>query len=527
MIRMQKMLFALLLCSVSFSKAHAQIDVQHYDFNLLLSDASDTLQGTATINIRFTQATDRFFLNLTSIRHGRGMQVLSVQEGAQTLSITHTHDTLWIASSNAFEKGSLHQIVVRYNGVPSDGLIISKNRWRNRTFFGDNWPNRAQQWLPCNDRPDDKATVAFTVAAPSTYKVISNGVLISKTNLGNNQTRTSWRELKLIPTKVMVVGVANFAVKSFADSSVVPVSAWVFPQDSSAVFRDYALATQALRFLNDYIGPFPFEKLANVQSTTIFGGMENASCIFYDERLAKGDGSMEAIIAHEIAHQWFGDAATEKSFAHLWLSEGFATYMSHLYLEKKYGGDTLKNRLRDDRQKIVRFVRQWPFPVVDSVSALMNLLNANSYEKGSWVLHMLRRQVGDSVFQKIIRTYYSNYKYRNADTWDFEKVADSVSGKNLQPFFQQWLFTPGVPQLQLRWKWADGRLSVTVQQQQHQPFVFPLTIGLMNSDQPVMLTFNITKATETFSVPLAAKPTGVVLDPDVNLLFDGTVSESN
>jgi aminopeptidase N len=140
----------------------------------------------------------------------------------------------------------------------------------------------------------------------------------------------------------MVIGAAKFAVKLYDDSPKnIPISAWVYPQDSVTGFRNYSPAPAIVKFFSDYIGPYPYNKLANVQSTTIFGGMENASAIFYDEESAEENKPIESLLAHEIAHQWFGDMASEKSFSHLWLSEGFATYLSDMYLESKYGVDTL------------------------------------------------------------------------------------------------------------------------------------------------------------------------------------------
>lgn len=512
-------LYVILLVLQTFSKTHAQIDVQRYKIRLQLSDASDTIKGVAEIQIKFLMPVKEFRLQLahTQPATGKGMRIDTVS-GNSVLHFAHLMDYIHIELKKESAKDEIQTFSIAYAGIPADGLIISKNKWNERTFFSDNWPDRAHQWLPCNDRPDDKAAVEFLVTAPDQYKVISNGTLLEEKSLDGNRKAAHWNEETQIPTKVMAIGVARFAVKEFADSSITPVSAWVYPQDSAKGFYDYALAPEILKFFSDYIGPYPFEKLANVQSKTSFGGMENASCIFYAEKTVTGDRKTEALMAHEIAHQWFGNSATEQNFAHVWLSEGFATYMTHVYLEKKYGRDTLLKRLEEDRNAIIRFSKQWPNPVVDSLSDFTDLLNANSYEKGGWVLHMLRREVGDSIFQNIIRTYYNQYKFGNADTWAFEKVAEAVSGKELTPFFDQWIRQPGLPKLRFERR-REGNTTRLKIIQVGKEYHLPLTLFLIgNGGRVVKHNMQLTNRETEFK--LLGFNTTVFPDRDVQLLFE-------
>lgn len=516
---MYRSIFILLFLLLQLpADAQSPIDVLQYKFSLQLTDASDTLKGTANITVRFLENTKQFSLNLASVKNGKGMQVLSVMSNGKTFSNTHATDTLFIYSEPAFQKDSAQTFSITYAGIPADGLIISRNKYNDRTFFADNWPNRAHHWIPCNDQPADKAPVEFEVTAPAQYSVISNGALIGETVLPNNQKFTRWKEAVPIPTKVMTLGVARFAVKQFNDSTIIPVSAWVYPQDSTKGFYDYALAPGIVKFFTGYIGPYPFEKLANVQSKTIFGGLENASAIFYGENTITGNGKPEALIAHEIAHQWFGNSATETGFAHLWLSEGFATYLTHLYLEQKYGRDTLIKGLQKDRNEIIEFSKESSKPVVDSQSSFMELLNANSYQKGSWVLHMLRGEVGDTVFRTIIRMYYELYKGGNADTWGFEKVAEEVSGKELSWFFQQWLYRPGIPKIRLEKKRQGSTTTVKIIQT-GTPYQLSLTIGLIGDGGRVVKQKLLLKSAEA-EMKLPGINTNVLLDPDTELLFE-------
>ena len=521
-----KIILSFFLTLFGFCALAQDIDVQHYKYDLMLSDATDKVRGEAEITVTVKPGVKNITLDFVQQNAaGKGMKVEKVTgTGVSSFSQKENHLTISLAKPAAKEQEVVATII--YSGIPADGLIISKNKYGERTFFADNWPNRAHNWIPCIDRPDDKATFEFIVTAPDHYEVVSNGKKTEETALSENRKRTHWVEDVSLPSKVMVIGVARFAVKQFDDSPAeVPVSAWVYPQDSTKGFYDYGIAPSILKFFSSYIAPYPYNKLANVQSKTIFGGMENASSIFYAESLVTGDRKIEDVIAHEIAHQWFGDMASEKSFAHLWLSEGFATYMTDLYFEKTYGIDAANNRLRKERNEVIEFMQKTNHPVVDSTTNLMSLLNANSYQKGAWILHMLRKEVGDSTFHQIIQTYYQQYKGGNADTRDLEKIAEKVSGKDLKRFFDQWLYLPGIPSLKLQWHYENGMLDIDVQQTGKNIYRFPLTIACHTNTGWNFTTLNIANQKENISVQLGARPTELILDPHVSLLFEGSVSE--
>jgi aminopeptidase N len=523
-----------LLCTISltfsvlFSHAQRSIDVLHYKFSIDLNDNNDTIYSTTEIQVNFLAAVNSFSIDLALLKgNGNGM-ILDKTTGPSVTGFSKEKEKFIINLSSASKANDTASFSIQYHGIPADGLIISKNKYGHRTFFADNWPNRAHNWLACIDDPADKASFEFIVKAPSHYQVISNGIQVEESNLNNNYKLTHYKEDVPLPTKVMAIGVADFAVNYAGNMDCVPVYSWIFPEDREKGFYDYAQAKEIVQFFNNYIGPYPYKKLANVQSKTIFGGMENAGAIFYAENSVTGDRTNEDLMAHEIVHQWFGDMATEKSFAHLWLSEGFATYLTDVYLELKYGIDSMKRRLRGEREEAIAFGKTAANPVVDVASDYMSLLNANSYQKGGWVLHMLRRHIGDALFQKFIKTYYDKYKGSNADTDDLRKVAEEVSGKKLESFFKQWLYTPGNPQLSVNWKYLtkEKKLSVTVTQLQKTTFNFPLEIKLnFTTVKSKLQTLNISKQTETFVFPIAEKITKIELDPNTNLLFSGTVNE--
>jgi aminopeptidase N len=285
---------------------------------------------------------------------------------------------------------------------------------------------------------------------------------------------------------------------------------------------------EILPFYIKNVGPYAYRKLANVQSKTIFGGLENANTIFYSEGSVGGKRKSEALIAHEIAHQWFGNMATEKTFAHLWLSEGFATYMTILYLENKYGKDTAVSMLQQDRREVIAFAKTSNRPVVDTTHNYMELLNANSYQKGGWVLHMLRKELGDSLFWKSIRKYYATYAGKIAGTDDLRRVIESVSGRNFELFFSQWLHTPGIPQVHASWQYdtRNKEITFTVRQLQTTAFTIPLEIEwILPGGTPTRKTLLLDGREKSVTYKVAAKPVRVNLDPDTALLFEGNLEE--
>jgi len=532
---MNKRFFILMVLLSSARVAIAQqlpdIDVLHYRFELSLEDSTDSIEGNATVRFKSLAPVNRITLNLTSPDAGKGMRVSAVKLNNQVINYQQMDNKLVMNLSKTLKVGDIAEINVLYAGIPTGGLIISKSKFGQRTFFGDNWPNRAQNWLPCVDEPRDKASVEFLVKAPEHYKVISNGILQEESHLANNRKLTYWKEDVVLPTKVMVIGVADFDVQLSGTVSGIPVSSWVYPENRKEGFYDYGVGPGILSYFIKTVGPYGYKKLAHVQSKTTYGGLENAGAIFYAERSVTGTRSSESTVAHETAHQWFGDMATETEFAHLWLSEGFATYMSALYMESRYGHDTLVSTLKKDRLRVINFYKSYQQPVVDTYATdYMKLLNANSYQKGAWVLHMLRIKLGNDMFYKSVRKYYATFAGKNANTDDLRKVVERVSGENLQSFFQQWLYTAGHPDLDVTWTYIPGKktVQITVAQKQAHVFLFPLEVQWKSTaaGKEVISRFNITKKKQVFTFSAGSKPVGMILDPNTNLLFEGSIHEA-
>lgn len=523
------LLLFIIISSTVYAQKHyerlAAYDIQHYRFELTLSDETDQINGIAHVTVKFKKDTDTFSLDLVSKKGEKGMEVVAVMSDNKPLKYEHTNNEVSIAS-NA-KKGAIKTYLVVYKGIPQTGLIIAKNKFGDRTFFGDNWPDRGHHWLPIVDHPADKATVEWVVTAPSHYQVIGNGRLKERTNITDDLTLTHWASDVALPTKVMVIGAARFAIQESGELYGVSISSWIYPQDREKGFYDYALAVPITDWFINHVGPYPYAKLANVQSKTQFGGMENASNIFYSEKSVTGNRTSETLIAHEIAHQWFGNSASEANWHHVWLSEGFATYFTNLYMEQKYGRERLVQMVQQQRENVIAYSKENRVPIVNpAIEDYMKLLNTNSYQKGSWVLHMLRKKVGDEVFWKSIRAYYQRFTLSNAYTSDLKEVFEKHSGLNLDDFFKQWVMQAGQPELKISWSYGNEKIEMHIDQTQAENFSFDLEIDLVYADgSKERKTVRVDQKNQIWKPRLSAKPVEIILDPDSWLLFEAKMSE--
>lgn len=506
----------------NYKQRFNEIDVKHYNLAIEVNDSTNNIKAKMTVSLSFKQLVHEFHLDLVQKDStGKGMSIASVFQNNDSVQFIHSADKITI-HPNAIKTDSIYNYEINYSGIPKDGLIISENLHGDRTFFADNWPNRAHNWFPCVDHPSDKATVEFTIKAPSHYQAIANGYLFEETNLSNDLKLYHYKTVVPLPTKVMVIGVAQFAVQHLGETHNIPVSTWVYPQTKDQGFYDFANAKNILNFYIENFGEYPYQKLANVQSKTQFGGMENAGAIFYAEKYVKGERNFEDTIAHEIVHQWFGNSASETDWPHLWLSEGFATYFTDLYIQETEGEEAFQQRIKEERETVLNFYQKKQTPVIDTDNKnLMSLLNANSYEKGAWVLHMLRKKLGYETFWKGIRTYYEKFKLNNATTNEFKNVMAEVSGKNLDVFFTQWLQKAGHPILKTSWIYSNNTLRLIVSQTQKISFQFPLDVKIIYTDGTSEIkTIEISEIAIPYQIETKGEVKEVNFDPNTWLLFE-------
>lgn len=515
----------LLTCATTYADTYPRqpgIDAIHYVFRLSVDDSSNRIAGETTFTLRLTQTVPEVVLDLTSAVDGKGMTVSDVVAAGRSVTFRHAADRLHVPLPAA-RAGEELQVVVTYSGVPANGLRLIENIHGERTMFSENWPNRARQWLPMIDHPYDKATGEFIVTAPAHYQVVANGILIEELDLPGGARRTHWKQSVPIASWLYALGVARFAVHHYDVVRGIPQQVWVFPQDRERGREIFEQAgRRAFEFFSDWIGPYPYEKLAHVQAAGIGGGTEHATAIFYGE---KGVASGRAPVVHEVAHQWWGNAVTESDWDDVWLSEGFATYFTHLYTEHFSGRDAFVRNLRADIQTIVNAQKAAPDqPVIHrNLSDMTRVLNRLVYQKGGWVLHMLRGTIGTDTFRTGIREYYRRYRDGNASTDDFRQVMEQTSGVQLSWFFDQWLKRPGMPELRGTWRYDSGTKQVHVELAQVQngaPYRLPLEIGFVPATGPQRIErVELTGVSGQFAFTADSEPASVTLDPGTWVLM--------
>jgi aminopeptidase N len=511
-----------------------KIDVLNYQFKIELSDTTDEIKCEVTIDVRYLgDGIESLRLDLVKASEtleNKGMTVSAILSDGKELNYSHEGDELKIKLPTSSKTNQRTQYTINYSGVPASGLKIADNKYGDRTFFSDNWPDKGRNWLSVIDHPYDKATSEFIVEAPACYQVVSNGLKIEETDLANGNRLTHWKQSVPIASWLYALGVAKFAVQEVDQFDHKSIQTWVYYQDREKGFYDFAEPTKkVLEFYSDYIGPFSYEKLANIQSNSVSGGMESASAIFYSENSVVGDRNerWRNVVIHEIAHQWFGNSVTEYDWDDVWLSEGFATYFTLLFIEHEYGRDAFMEGLAASKKRVADFHEKNPdYRIIhDNLSDMEKVVSSQTYQKGSWTLHMLRGLMGTDNFWKGIQAYYAKYQNLSASTVDFQREMEEASGLDLSQFLEQWLYKPGALVYEGNWKYnaKDQEIKITLNQVQDDGSLFkmPLEVALQfkgGKTQIELLTVN--EKNNEFTLKVDSEPEDVILDPNNWVLME-------
>ena len=527
-------------CGVAYGvRVERQIDTwqpKHYVVSLTLNDQlSQIVAGSARIDVLVLKQTSLIDFDFGDLKTSK------VTVDSKTASFTHKNGKLEITLSAPASPGTKLVIEVDYSGKPKDGLIMTADIDGTPSAVGDNWPNRVHHWIPTFDHPSAKATVTFNVTAPAQDDVVANGKLDRVETTANGTRTWTYSEGVPIPPYCMIIAVGQFARFEPSGRAPVPISYYVPKSQGSLALKGFAPTIPSLEYFNELIEPYPYEKLAMIVGATQYGGMENSSAIVFTARIfePRPQAQISApygiprglvnTIAHEIAHQWFGDSVTESTWSDLWLSEGFATYFAGLFLQRSEGEAAFQDYMKRAADDVFEFEKKKSAPIFDrDTENLMEILNANSYQKGGWVLHMLRSSLGDDVFFRGIRSYYSAHKEGTATTEDLRAALEKASGKDLSGFFKRWIYESGHPKYQLSWEWRQKREVRLVLRQLQSTSAFldhvPITITTASGKRDVILKPSGKEVVET--VQLTEMPRSIEIDPRNTLLKEATVARA-
>ncbi len=499
-----------------------KIDVTHYNIEIDLNTKEQKIKGDVIIKGKLLSND----LHEIDLNFYDNMQILELKVNDQNSDYFFPKKTkLVIPLAQALKDSFKVEIV--YEGKPQregfGGLIFGKYKGKS-VVYNLSEPNYASTWFPCNDLPTDKALMDMEITNDTSDVSVSNGILVDSTINGSRKTY-HWKTIYPISTYLIALYSADYdrfteKYVSQDKSDTMTIYYYAFPQQLKAAKIDFSGHAQMIDFFAKTFGEYPFikEKYGVAEFLWSAGAMENQTITGIGANFVGGKNFFKDIYVHELSHHWFGDAVGLKSWKDIWLNEGFATYCEALYYEHLSDKRALESTMRSDFED-------------DFSGTLYNptsLFNTTVYDKGAWVLHMLRWEVGDSTFFKILRTYYNTYKYKNASTYDFENICNKVSGQNLDKFFNEWVFKgTGDLDLQYNWRIKSGvpvdTVFVDLQQTQsgYDTYYFPIEIELKGKNNySTSGRYYITSHDTTLAIAVKGKPTDVVLDPHSWLLVN-------
>jgi len=484
-------------------------DVHYYDLDLTPNPATKVLTGTVRMKASVVQGP----LSTVDLDFYANLAVDYVTSGGSVASWSRSGDVLTVNLDRAYATGELLDVVVAYHGAPSAAGYFGFSTANSRNLIWSlSEPFGARTWWPCKDAPEDKAdSVDIRVTVPSGMITASNGTRVEATDNGTVAV-TRWRERYPIATYLVSLASYPYTVTTdhyrYSPTDSMPIQFFNFPESVAGAATVQAKVKDMIAAYAGYFGEYPFvaEKYGHAQFL-FGGGMEHQTCTSLGVYI-------EYVVAHELAHQWWGDLVTCRDFHHIWVNEGFATYCEALWAEATSGLAAYHEDLSFNK-----YFGSGTIYVPD-LSDDGRIFDSNlSYNKGSWVLHMLRRVLGDPAFFAALRQFYDQYGYSTATTEDFRDVCEAVSGRDLDAFFQQWIYGEYYPRYRSSWTSApaEGGYDVTLsleQIQSWQLFNMPLDVTISTAAGEQTFVVQDSLAAQTFTLHVDTAPKAVAVDRD-------------
>jgi len=468
-----------------------KIDIKFYELNLDIDFNSSRIRGSVTVN----GVIGNIYPDFIELDLYDNMTVDSILQNNIPILYLHENDMLKIPLSDiTLDDENLFSLTIFYQGTP-DHCGAGGFKFDEHQNIGHVWTLSeaycARSWWPCKDDPSDKAdsvNIIISVPLEPAYIVASNG-LLSSTTINNNKKTYFWKER--YPITTYLVSLAIYPYTKWVDQYVSPISSdtmliehYVFPDRYEASYPNYSLTKDMLSFFSELFGEYPFisEKYGHADFTW-GGGMEH-------QTLSSMGSFSQNLMVHELGHSWWGNLITCKTFNDIWLNEGFARYCQALWAEHMYGREAYFDFMNNHAYYGAGTI------YVENPSSNSQIFSAGlSYNKASWVLHMLRHKVGETMFFDILKSYASNdsLSYNAASTSDFQKVCEDISGLDFEQFFQQWIYGEKYPKYELSW-WHEGNGIYNVKIDQVQSYNFfsmPIDLKFSGSAGPILVDTTI------------------------------------
>ncbi len=514
-----------------------KVDVRHIRLEVALDFRRKSIAGTAT-HVFTPILGDLATLELDCV--DLEVRRVRMKGTRRPLRFTLVENVLSIRFPRPLPAGRKAEVSVEYSGVPRRGLYFCGPDADRPDQLVQAWTQGqdqdARHWFPCYDYPNQKATTEVIATVPSHMKALSNGKLVRRTVDAARKTATfHWRQA--IPHVTYLVTLVAGEFETYSEKwRDVPMTVWAPPGRLADAKRACGKTRRIMEFFSRSTGaPYPYEKYDQVfVQDFIFGGMENTTATTLTDsalldRRCFLDNTMDSLVAHELAHQWFGDLVTCRDWSHGWLNEGFATFFDALFREHDLGRDEYllnilalrDNYLAEDGGHYRRAI------VCKDYRDPVEIFDRHLYEKGALVLHMLRDLLGEDLFWRCIRRYVAKHRGGNVETIDLRRAVEEETGRNLESFFSQWVFRAGHPDLKATYAWDEKRKAATISVKQVQGtdddtperFRMPLSIAFgTGGRRSVVLEVELKDREHSFEMKLAARPKWVNIDPGFRIL---------
>lgn len=512
-------------------------DVLHYLIRTRFDVPAKTVIGDETITLKpLAPGFNSFALDASDMQ----IESVTLSESNVTLQWAQPPDKLFITLDRAYGPADSLSVRIQYRARPRRGLFFVTAR-NGQTFsrpaqiWTQGEPEDNHRWFPCYDYPDDKATTEQYITTSNSEIAISNGALVETVNNADGTRTFHWTMNQPHSIYLTSLVVGDY-VKLTDVYKNIPLEYYTYHGTEKTALRAFSETPEMMQLFAELLNyEYPYNKYAQtIVQAFFFGGMENITATTHADTeilISTGEkpsASTEELISHELSHSWFGDLVTCKSWKHLWLNEGFATFMEAVFKEHKEGRDAYLLQMRENARVYLLEDRvRYRRPIVyDRYRTATELFDATLYQKGGFILHMLRETVGDKIFWTALNRYLNEFKYGSVETADLQRTFERVSGRRLNWFFDQWVYGAGYPELRVRHSFNPQSRLLTLSVEQTQtpdaetPAVFrlPLEIELTTAKGTHTESIEINGRTQRFTFKLDGKPLMIRFDKRLAIL---------